>query len=372
MNQKMRGIWIPAEVWFLFLKKEIGSTELHLLATIDSLVTPERGCFASNKYLGELLGVRPDYIARLIGKLKAKGLINQTKFDGRRRFLETVWSRIEDLDRNTKADLDGGPTLLSPTGKVKQKEHSGGFDLDVEEVKHEPFDKACAIQLKATTKRSKSKLPKTWPDHFRLLRTKDKKTKEQIEDVLDWYCENYQNKWTPKCYTPKIFREKFDRVLAALERVEPKARSLEVTEDAKRIIERLRSKQWPKGSEKQLPFCVQTSLDRYEWFRNEVIQKTSELDPSEEVNSQDRMRLTRHKNLLTHLIGVLPAPSHFVETWFEEIWNQIHSWDAWNGNLERMSFQVDSKKFEGYMAGLVVSYGRNSNDANQLLKGFKQ
>ena len=55
MKQKMRGIWIPVEIWQMFLEKDIGSTELHLLATIDSLVTPETGCFASNKYLGDLL-----------------------------------------------------------------------------------------------------------------------------------------------------------------------------------------------------------------------------------------------------------------------------------------------------------------------------
>lgn len=122
MNQKFRGVWIPANVWFMFLKKEIGSTELHLLATIDSLVTPEKGCFASNKYLGEILGVRPDYIARLISKLKKKKLISQVRFDGRRRFLETVWSRVE-LDRMHNADLDTSPTPSSPLGKIDRKAH---------------------------------------------------------------------------------------------------------------------------------------------------------------------------------------------------------------------------------------------------------
>ena len=149
MKQKMRGIWIPVEIWQMFLEKDIGSTELHLLATIDSLVTPEKGCFASNKYLGDLLNVRPDYIARLISKLKAKGLLNQIKFDGRRRYLETVWSRVEGLDRNTKADLDRCPTPLSPTGKDKQKDHSGGFGFEGE-AKHKTSN--CTIKLNEKNK----------------------------------------------------------------------------------------------------------------------------------------------------------------------------------------------------------------------------
>ena len=370
MKQKMRGIWIPVEIWQMFLEKDIGSTELHLLATIDSLVTPEKGCFASNKYLGDLLNVRPDYIARLISKLKAKGLLNQIKFDGRRRYLETVWSRVEGLDRNTKADLDRCPTPLSPTGKDKQKDHSGGFGFEGE-AKHEPFDKLCAIELKSTTKRSKTKLPKTWADHFRLLRTKDKKTKAEIEEALNWYCENYQDKWTPKCYTPKIFREKFERVVAAMKRSMPEPVEIEITDETKRIVERLKSNQWPKGSEHQLPTCVQKSLSNYETTRTQIIEIANATDPESETNSQDRLRMTRKKNLLNHLINILPAPSHFVQTWFEDIWNQINGWEAWGGNLETLSFRPSSRKFEGYFVGLVVGYGRNENEAKVLLKGIK-
>ena len=377
MNPKFRGIWIPAEVWFMFLKKEIGATELHLLATIDSLVTPEKGCFASNKYLGEMLGVRPDYIARLISKLKQKQLIQQVKFDGRRRFLETVWSRIEELDRTSNTDLEMSPPVSSPMGKRDRKEQTGGgfgFVHEVEdEVRHEPFDKSCAIQLQSTLppKKRRKRLPKTWADHFRLLRTEDEHTKETIEEVLDWYCENYQEKWTPKCYTPKIFREKFDRVIAAKKRDQQDRPTVDISQEAEKIVERLKAKQWPKGSGTQLPPFVQLSLNGYQWFQEQVIQKADQIHPEDGTDSQERMRLTRHKNLLDHLVDTLPAPSHFVEMWFVNIWKRVNNWDAWNGNLSSLSFDVSSQQFERYIAGLIVSYGRDATEVSSILTGIK-
>jgi hypothetical protein len=377
MNPKFRGIWIPAEVWFMFLKKEIGATELHLLATIDSLVTPEKGCFASNKYLGKMLGVRPDYIARLISKLKQKQLIQQVKFDGRRRYLETVWSRIEDLDRTSNPDLDLRPPVSSPLGKKDRKGDSGGgfgFVVEAEdEVRQEPFDKACAIQFQSTLppKKQRKQLPKTWADHFRLLRTEDEHSKETIEEVLDWYCVNSQDQWTPKCYTPKIFRQKFDRVIAAMKRDHQDKPTVDISKEAEKITERLKAKQWPKGSESQLPSFVQLSLDGYQWFQQQVIQKVDQLHPEAETDRQERMRLTRHKNLLNHLVNTLPAPSHFVEMWFDNIWKRVNTWDSWNGNLSSLSFDVGSTQFERYIAGLVVSYGRDANEVSSILTGMK-
>jgi len=375
MNPKFRGIWIPATVWFMFLNKEIGATELHLLATIDSLVTPEKGCYASNKYLGEILGVRPDYIARLISKLKHKDLIKQVKFDGRRRYLETVWSRVE-LDRLSSSELEDNPPPPSPLGKVKNKAHpAGGFGFEPEEEEtthHAPFDKAAALQLQTTLppNKQKQRLPKTWPNHFRLLRTADNIPKEMIEAALDWYCENYRDQWTPKCYTAKIFRDKFDRVVAAMKRGQRDNPQITVTPEAEKVVERLLMAHWPKGAGQQLPAFVQVSLDGYGWFRDQVIQQAELIDPNTASEPQERMRLTRHRNLLRHLVDVLPAPSHFVETWFSNIWKRVNNWEAWSGNLAPLSFDVDSSEFEKYIAGLIVNYGQDAMEANKLLTGM--
>jgi len=375
MKGKFRGIWIPVEVWSMFLKKELSATELHLLATIDSLVSPKEGCFASNKYLAEILGVRPDYIARLISKLKKKKLISQVRFDGRRRYLETVWSRIEELDRMHNADLENSPMPPSPLGKVDKKAHTkSGFGFVIEEDnKPEPFDKSSAIQLQTTLppRKRKRQIPKSWPEQFRLLRTEDEHTKEEIEIALDWYCENFQDKWTPKCYTPKIFREKFDRVVAAMKRSETENPTVEISDDAERIVERLKAKIWPKGSERQLPQFVQSSLDQFSWFRSQVVRQANQLSPACVTNIQERMRITRHKNLLVHLGETLPSPSRFVETWFNNIWKRINGWDAWNGNLAPLSLDVNSTEFEKHIVGIIINYGRDPKEANEILTEMK-
>jgi hypothetical protein len=65
-----------------------------LVATIDSLVG-RLGCFASNKYLGKLLRVSDTHIAHMIGTLRGFNLIRIVKFDGRKRYLDTKWHRVE-------------------------------------------------------------------------------------------------------------------------------------------------------------------------------------------------------------------------------------------------------------------------------------
>ena len=303
MKQEFRGIWIPAKVWFLFLKKEISASELHLLATIDALVTEEHGCYASNKYLGKILGIRPDYVARLIGKLKAKQLIKQVRFDGRRRYLETEWSRV-DLDRASKAALDNNPPPITPTELSNNKVNtSGGFGFEMEteetdDIHHEPFDIASARQLWETLplkKRNRKKLPKTWSNHFRLLRAVDQVSKEEIEIILDWYSQNHQDQWTPKCYTAKTFRNKFDRLVAARERVIHDNPEAEVSEEALKIVERLVAKQWPKGSEKMLPVFVQLSLEEYSVIYQQIIEQEETIRPEEETDIQNKMKKTRDK-----------------------------------------------------------------------------
>ncbi len=80
-----RGIWIPEWIERLMLP----ANERLLLAEIFSL-DQNGACFASNEYFAKILGVKSDTITRLVAKLKKRGLIEQTKFDGRKRYLKPV------------------------------------------------------------------------------------------------------------------------------------------------------------------------------------------------------------------------------------------------------------------------------------------
>lgn len=53
----------------------LNAIEKLALAEIDSLDTTERGCYASNEYLGDFLGVKPRQVTRIVAKLKEHELI---------------------------------------------------------------------------------------------------------------------------------------------------------------------------------------------------------------------------------------------------------------------------------------------------------
>ncbi|MGE8723264.1 helix-turn-helix domain-containing protein [Leptospira terpstrae] len=87
MKTNRTGIWIP--VWIEKLNLSHSQTKLY--AEIVSL-HDKGGCFASNRYFGEVLGLKMDTISRLITSLKKLGLLEQTGFDGRRRYLRPIFS----------------------------------------------------------------------------------------------------------------------------------------------------------------------------------------------------------------------------------------------------------------------------------------
>lgn len=78
-----QGIWIPARIES---RKDLSIAEKVILSEIESL-TSHGKCFASNEHFANLLGLKPDTISRMISRLKKRGFLVQTAFDGRRRFL---------------------------------------------------------------------------------------------------------------------------------------------------------------------------------------------------------------------------------------------------------------------------------------------
>ena len=83
-NRKFKGVWIPKDLW---LDKDLSMHEKCLLIEIDSLDNDEKGCYKSNKNLGEFLGISEGRCANIISGLKKKGLVYQCFFDGRIRGL---------------------------------------------------------------------------------------------------------------------------------------------------------------------------------------------------------------------------------------------------------------------------------------------
>lgn len=118
-ESKRTGVWVAQ--WM----EDLGLTpnQTRLYAEIVSL-DAKGGCFASNEYLGAVLRLKRDTVSRLVSQLKAKGLLKQTGFDGRKRYLKPELPTTEsELDHSQRKDVTSG-LQIKPRIGIKSKPES--------------------------------------------------------------------------------------------------------------------------------------------------------------------------------------------------------------------------------------------------------
>lgn len=123
MDRDFKGVWIPKGI---YLNKDLSWSEKILIIEIDSLDnTEEKGCFASNKYLAEFIGISESAMANMISKLKSKEFIYQVFFDGRNRGLRLHKNmKSELLEQNTSIhkNMKSEPTIIV-NQSTQKREH---------------------------------------------------------------------------------------------------------------------------------------------------------------------------------------------------------------------------------------------------------
>lgn len=67
--QKLKGLWIPADI---LLNKELSDKEKIILSMILYLSEEKGSCFASNKYISNIVNVTPERVSKIISSLKNK------------------------------------------------------------------------------------------------------------------------------------------------------------------------------------------------------------------------------------------------------------------------------------------------------------
>ena len=126
MARDFKGVWIPKEIW---LHKDLSLIEKCLLIEIDSLDnSPERGCFASNKYFADFFQLSESRIANILTDLKKRGYIKQVYFDGRNRGLRSQHREI--------CFTENGKAELPKKGKqdTRKREHNNTVNNTVENM----------------------------------------------------------------------------------------------------------------------------------------------------------------------------------------------------------------------------------------------
>ena len=71
--KKLKGLWIPAEI---LLNKDLSDKEKIILAMILYLSEEKGRCFASNKYIANIVNVTNERVSKIISSLKNKGYVS--------------------------------------------------------------------------------------------------------------------------------------------------------------------------------------------------------------------------------------------------------------------------------------------------------
>lgn len=164
MERKFEGVWIPAE---LYLNEELSWSEKILLIEINSLDNSERGCFASNKYLGDFLKISEGSCANMISKLKRKGYIQQVFFDGRNRGLKVHKNMNSAFISKNEASQKDESYLHKNMKSASQKDEHNSIDNNIvnnkereQKKSHTPSQKKLSFPKKEKDQKEKSSAQK--------------------------------------------------------------------------------------------------------------------------------------------------------------------------------------------------------------------
>ena len=104
----VKGIWIPIEIWEA---EDLSWAEKILLMEIDSFTTQGKDCFISDEWIAATLNVGIRSASTMVANLIRKGYIKKTRFDGRKRYLESTLA--EQVCKNCRAEMQNLQTTYT-------------------------------------------------------------------------------------------------------------------------------------------------------------------------------------------------------------------------------------------------------------------
>ncbi len=105
--QKLKGLWIPAKI---LLNEELSDKEKIILAMILYLSEETKSCFASNKYIANIVNVTADRVSKIISSLKEKEYISvklKYKTDSKEIEERQITPKLKNINRYSQKCLEG-------------------------------------------------------------------------------------------------------------------------------------------------------------------------------------------------------------------------------------------------------------------------
>lgn len=105
--QRLKGLWIPAEI---LLNKDLSDKEKIILAIILYLSEETKSCFASNKYIANIVNVTHERVSKIISSLKDKEYVRvrlKYKTDSKEIEERQITPIVEDVNRYSQKTQEG-------------------------------------------------------------------------------------------------------------------------------------------------------------------------------------------------------------------------------------------------------------------------
>ena len=142
ISRDFKGIWIPKEIWLL---KTISIQKKALWSEIHSLYDEEKGgCYASDDYLCEFMGVKRSRLQEMLNNLTKVGMLEKVGFDGR------------EVIRKAVIPPDDRTTDVRKTGQQGGKQMSGKPDSSRPENRTPIYSREKSLEKKEESKPKKN------------------------------------------------------------------------------------------------------------------------------------------------------------------------------------------------------------------------
>ena len=106
-KQKLKGLWIPAEI---LLNNDLSDKEKIVLSMVLYLSDDTGSCFASNKYIANIVNVTSDRVSKIVSLLKEKGYVDvnlKYKIDTKEIEERQIIPITENINRYSEKYLEG-------------------------------------------------------------------------------------------------------------------------------------------------------------------------------------------------------------------------------------------------------------------------
>lgn len=379
-KRHFKGWFIPAQLIQLWEMDEINDKELILLATIDSLVGPSRGCFASNQYLAERVKVKPRWLIAMLARLIEIGLVKRKERGSERELVTAFHHAAKRLEMGVQKNA-GGAEKCTPEVQKNAPPFSGNMvstSLNKQEIQRgafgsvpeKTFEQVAASRLEQVLRKHRRVTgqvkPKVWQTAIAGL-LKRGRTKDEVKSVIKFLevDEYFRAQYTPRVYSAASFVDKFDALLGAVDRTEKifaYTEELVSTKDEAFILGMLNQLNWPKGSQGQLHAVLRKSIENFEpWLQKvNALQKGWKPD-STMAGFVERLQVSIYYG----------GPRTYLLSWFRQVNDTVTKWKDWSGNLSQYEWTPRHKLHVTMLEEQSTQFTSVSKYAHTLLESIE-